>query len=188
MSSSFPPRTVTLPAMLENGADHRFRLSLYRFIEAASRLGECREGFAREMGLTANQFLVVMSVAYLQSERGISISAIAANIGLAATHVTTEVGKLVRLGLLRKRPNDEDRRSVLVSLTEKGAAAVDSIAGTMQTVNDILFRGISGANLDLVRQVCERLVHNSEYALVELRMARMRQEMLEASTAKPFPG
>src|SRR5690606_39014683 len=112
LSKPFPPPTVSLPEMLQEQTDHQFRLSIYRFVQAASRLGDCREGFAREIGLTASQFLVLMSVAYEQGEQGVSIAAIAANVGLAATHATTEVGRLVRKGLLDKRPSPFDRRGV----------------------------------------------------------------------------
>lgn len=172
MAESFPPRTVSLPEMIIDQTDRRFRKAIYRFVEAASRLGDCREGFAREMGLTGSQYLVIMSVAYQQEEEGVGIASIATDIGLAATHATTEVGRLVRKGLLDKRPNPHDGRAVLVRLTKEGRREVEMVTQTVRVVNDILFQDISGDELKVLVSISERLIRNSERALAELRVVR----------------
>lgn len=166
----FPPLTVSLPEMLEGQTDHRFRKAIYRFIEAANRMGDCRESFADEMELTGTQFLVMMSVAYQQGEAGIKIASIAADIGLASTHATTEVGRLVRKGLLDKRPNPDDGRAVLVKLTRRGEGEVEKVSHIIRVVNDILFQDISRSELKIFTSLSERLIQNSERALAELRV------------------
>lgn len=176
LADPFPPRTVTLPEMLDGPSDHQFRQTIYRFVQASGRLADCREGFAREMGLTGNQYVVLMSVAYQQGDTGVGIAAIAANIGLAPTHATTEVGRLVRKGLLDKQPSPVDKRGVLIKLTEQGRTAVTEVSKVVRIVNDLLFQDIDGTELKTLLSLSERLVRNSERALAELRVIGTRHE------------
>lgn len=179
----FPPLTVSLPQMLDGANDQQFRQAIYRIVQAASRLGDCREGFAREIGLTGNQYLVLMSIAHLQRDEGIGIASVAVHVGLAASHVTTDVGRLVRKGLLRKRPSPVDKRAVLVSLTAEGEATVHKISKVIRVVNDILFQSISREELEQARIVSEKLVRNSERAIAELRLIHTRHQFSPDSFA-----
>jgi DNA-binding MarR family transcriptional regulator len=94
------------------------------------------------------------------------------HIAVAPTHVTTEVGRLVRKGLLIKRPSSSDRRSVLVSLSRRGETAIADVAPFVRKINDLLFENISLTELDTCRKVSRALFRNSEQVLVELRRQR----------------
>lgn len=166
----FPPSTVSRPDYLLDGSDAWFRRVLYRFIQSADRLQRCREGFGQEAGLTGNQYIVLMGVSYLGQNGGVTIAALAAHVGLAAPHVTTEVGRLLRRGLLHKRPNHEDKRSVLVSLTDAGRDLVRDVIEVVTPTNDLLFNGIDRAELETLLAVSEKLVRNAEVALAHLRV------------------
>ena len=109
------PHTVSHSALLSNGGDEPFRQTLYFMVLAFSRLQTCREAFGRAMSLTGSQFAVLIGTAYRQQVAGVSIRALADHVQLAPTHVTTEVGRLIRKGLLTKRINTQDRRGVLVN-------------------------------------------------------------------------
>ena len=97
-----PPATITLPAMLSAGSDVAFRETLYLMVFAFDRLMSYREAFGRHLSLTASQFIVLIGTAYRQGSEGVSIRALADHTQLAATHVTTEVGRLIDKGLLTK--------------------------------------------------------------------------------------
>jgi DNA-binding MarR family transcriptional regulator len=127
------------------------------------------------MGLTGSQFAVLMGAAYTQEKTGVSIGALAVHVHLAATHVTTEVGRLIRLGLLEKVPSSKDRRSVLVSLTPKGEEAVQAVAPFVRSVNDRLFAGMSRDDLRQVHDFFTRFALNSEFALAEIRQQDARK-------------
>ena len=62
----------------------------------------------RSVDLTGSQFTVLIGAAYTQGENGVTIRQLADHVQLAATHVTTEVGRMCRLGLLKKRVNALD--------------------------------------------------------------------------------
>ena len=86
---------------------------------------------ARGRFLTASQFIVLIGTAYQQGSEGVSIRALADHTQLAATHVTTEVGRLIDKGLLTKQTSTLDRRSVLVQRTPKGSSFLRDLRSIM---------------------------------------------------------
>src|SRR3954464_5104568 len=150
-----PPATITLPPMLKSGGDVAFRETLYLMALTFGRLHTCREAFGRALGLTASQFIVLIGTAYQQKSEGVSIRTLADHTQLAATHVTTEVGRLIAKGLLTKQPSTRDRRSVLVRLTPRGEAAIGAINPLLRRVNDQLFQNISREDFAVVSRFLE---------------------------------
>lgn len=174
---NFPPLTVSHPDLLRNGTDDDFRQMIYLFAQVLGQLSICRAAFGRLIGLNGSQFLVLMGVAYRQGETGVKINALAKYVQLASTHVTTEVGKLERMGLLVKRSGIDDRRSVLVNLTAAGEEAVLTMSPFMRQVNDLLFSGISARQMATTIEVFGKLSLNSEFAIAEVkRFERQRAE------------
>lgn len=164
------PATITRKDFFENGSDDVFRDALYRMIQVLSRLVVCREAFGRQIGLTGTQYTILMGVAFRQKENGITIAALASYIGLAPTHVTTEVGRLIRKNLLVKRPNRSDHRSVLISLSPEGERTITYVAQTVRQINDLLFQNIDRKKLDAMNQYFQTLLTNSEYVMTEIRI------------------
>ncbi len=164
-----PPLTVSHGTLLEAGSDQNFRELLYLMSFAFDRLQSCREAFSRRAGLTGSQFAVLFGVAFLQRDRGVTVRELAAHVHLASTHVTTEVGRLVGMGLLQKIAHPEDGRSVLVTLTPAGEQTVTAVAPTIREVNDLLFKDIDRADIERARSFLTQLVLNSEFALAALR-------------------
>jgi MarR family transcriptional regulator, organic hydroperoxide resistance regulator len=164
-----PPLTVSHRDLLAAGGDVAFRRSLYLMVVTFSRLAICREAFGRALGLTGSQFAVLIGTAYQQGEEGVSVRALADHIQLAATHVTTEVGRLIAKGLLTKAVNGRDRRGVLIRLSPRGEAAVHEVAPFVRRVNDLLFAGVSRREFAAVSEFLTRFASNTEDALDELR-------------------
>jgi DNA-binding MarR family transcriptional regulator len=169
-----PPLTVSHNDLLAAGEDVAFRRSLYLMVLAFSRLATCREAFGRALGLTGSQFAVLIGTAYQQGEDGVSVRALAGHIQLAATHVTTEVGRLIAKGLLIKAVNGRDRRGVLIRLSPRGENAVREVAPLVRRVNDLLFAGVSRREFAAVSEFLTRFASNTEDALDELRRTARR--------------
>jgi DNA-binding MarR family transcriptional regulator len=164
-----PPATITLSSMLKSGGDVAFREALYLMALTFGRLHNCREAFGRALDLTPSQFIVLIGTAYQQAGEGVSIRALADHTQLAATHVTTEVGRLIEKGLLTKQPSTLDRRSVLVRLSPKGEDAVRKVNPLQRRVNDLLFADVPREDFAAVSSFLQRLALNSEFALAEIR-------------------
>jgi len=160
-----PPRTVSHRALLDGGSDVAFRETLYLMVLVFGRLQVCREAFGRALRLTGSQFAVLIGTAYRQGADGVSIRALAEHIQLAPTHVTTEVGRLIRKGLLVKKVNPRDRRGVLVRLSARGEAEVVRVTPFVRKVNDLLFKGISRQEFGALARFLEAFAANSERAL-----------------------
>jgi len=186
-----PPLTVSHAELLAGGTDAAFRQSLYLMVLTFSRLLTCREAFGRALGLTGTQFAVLIGTADRQERDGISIRALADHIQLAATHVTTEVGRLIDKGLLTKAVNAQDRRGVLVRLSRQGEAAVGEVAPFVRRVNDHLFAGVSRRDFVVVSAFLARFAANGEDALDEIRRTKRARRSSLASfrgRRKPEPG
>jgi DNA-binding MarR family transcriptional regulator len=164
-----PPLTVSHGALLTSGRDVAFRETLYLMVLGFGRLISCREAFGRALALTGSQFAVLIGTAYAQGRDGVSIRALAGHIQLAPTHVTTEVGRLIRKGLLVKKINPRDRRGVLVRLSGRGEAAVRQLAPFLRRVNDLLFQNVRRKDFATVSRFLRAFALNSEHALDEIR-------------------
>ncbi|MBB5049000.1 DNA-binding MarR family transcriptional regulator [Rhodopseudomonas rhenobacensis] len=169
------PLTTSRKDLLKGGSDDWMRDVIYRLVQSLGRLLACREAFGRRLDLTSSQFTVLMGVAYRQGHDGIAIAPLSNYIGLAATHVTTEVGRLIRKGLLTKKRNTKDKRSVLIKLSSKGEAAVTEVAPVVRSINDILFKGMDRKQLESVNEFATQLLQNSEYALAEIKVVETYQ-------------
>jgi MarR family transcriptional regulator, organic hydroperoxide resistance regulator len=163
-----PPLTVSHAALLEHGTDLAFRETLYLMFLSSGRLQVCREAFGRALGLTGSQYAVLIGTAYRQGTDGVSIRALGEHIQLAPTHVTTEIGRLIRKGLIVKKVNAQDRRSVLVRLSARGEAEIERVTPLVRQINDLLFADISRREFAAVSHFLRTFAANSERALATI--------------------
>ncbi|QFZ78330.1 MarR family transcriptional regulator [Streptomyces fagopyri] len=61
----------------------------------------------------------------LSGERGVTASELAAAEGVRHQSMTTTVASLTALGLVERRPDPDDRRRLLIALTEEGYRRVE---------------------------------------------------------------
>jgi MarR family transcriptional regulator, organic hydroperoxide resistance regulator len=167
-----PPSMISSPELLMGGSDDEFRQVVYLFVKVLGRFMTCREAFGAAINLTGSQFAVLVGVAYRQGESGITVKELSRYVHLAPTHVTTEVGRLHRRGLLEKKAGTEDRRSVLVSLTPQGETTVAEVAPFVRRINDVLFGGVTATEFGAAHATFAKLARNSEYVLAELKQDR----------------
>ncbi len=164
--SRFQPATsVSHKAMLVDDNDERFRHVLFLSRFFADRLVMFLEVVARQIGLTGNQYVMLLAIAHAQGKGGATVRDIARYALMASTHVTTQAGSLIRKGLVLKLPNSEDGRSVLLSLTPKGEKTMNLIAPIRQEFNDAFFEGVSRQSLLAAEKFLTQVTENSERAL-----------------------
>jgi DNA-binding MarR family transcriptional regulator len=163
-SAFSPPATVTLGELIRDGNDLHFRETVFLMVRALSHLEFCREAFGRRIGLTGSQFATLVGTAYCQGKTGVTIRDLAKHVRLAATHITTEVGRLEGKGLLVKRANKEDRRSVLVRLSAEGERLIKDLTPYMRDVNDILFNNFTSTDMKRLHIMLEKFSDNGDRA------------------------
>ena len=163
-----PPLTVSRPELLIDGSDRDFRALVHGMLAFAARLEAVRTGFAGIIGLTGIQYTILISVSHLERVGDVSVSMIAAHLHLSGAFVTIETGKLLKLGLLTKRPDQHDRRRVCLGITRKGAGLLRRLAPVQARVNDVLFEFLDAAQFRHFRGLVDRMTECGDRAVALL--------------------
>jgi DNA-binding MarR family transcriptional regulator len=159
------PLTVSRAALIEDGADKRFRALVHDLLTIATRMEAVREHHGRRMGVSGPQYSLLVAVAHLQGAHGASVGAVAHALHVSSAFVASETGKLVRRGLVFKRVNPRDRRGVLISLAPAGRLALDRASGEIRIVNDLFFGTLDRKSFDALCGAAAALVAGSRKAL-----------------------
>ncbi len=115
-SQSTPPKLTK--ADYELLAEFRYTLrSFLRFSEQA----------ASEHGLTPQQYQALLAIEGFPGRNSITIGELAKQLQTAHHSAVGLADRLEALSLIRRTPCQKDRRRVLVSLTEKGLAALEKL-------------------------------------------------------------
>lgn len=151
------PLTITAPSMLSEGTDTQFRELITLFVRLSENLIAIRKMLAKRLGVTGPQYGVLFAIAQLQGQDGVSVSKVAQHIDVTGAFVTTEVGKLVRRGLVSKAASERDRRAVLLTLTGAGYELIERFAPQLQAVNNEMFGSLSREEFNALLNIVRRL-------------------------------
>ena len=124
-------------------------------LSAASRLGT--QFFSRqvdEWNLTPAQAMVVN---FLGEEENIPFSRLGEKLHLTSATLTGIVDRLEKIGLVERRPNIEDRRSLLVGLTKEGKAIAPDLHKRMEDANSAFLQNFSNKEEAMLRGLLDRL-------------------------------
>lgn len=92
-----------------------------------------------------------------------TVGQLAQQLFVTSQFVTIEIGDLVRKGIVEKRPNEADRRSVLLRLTAKGEGLLREVSTIMRIGADIYFRSLTEDRVKLLQETLTTLlVHGNE--------------------------
>ncbi len=161
-----PPLTIGLSNLLLDGSDARFREMLHNLLAFAGRLESIRARMGAMVGLSGSQYTVLISIRQLQGATGVGVKALAGHLSLSGPFVTSETNKLIKQGLVSKRPNPEDARRVLLSITSEAADLLNGLAPVQREINDVLFEPLEEMDFNLVCELAGGLRGSSERALM----------------------
>jgi DNA-binding MarR family transcriptional regulator len=142
-----PPLTVTLPQVVGGRNGHeKFRALIAELQLLAALIGESGERFGALIGASGPGYAIFMAIVQGQGEQGIGVGEVARMLSVSGAFVTTEAGKLVRLGLVEKRVNPEDRRGVLLRLSAEGRRRLATLLPAVQATNNHTFGALSAGD------------------------------------------
>jgi DNA-binding MarR family transcriptional regulator len=95
---------------------------------------------AAHIGVSEAQAVMLRAIA---ERRDATVGQLAQQLQVTSQFVTIEVGNLVKNGIVEKRPNQADRRSVLLRLTAKGESLLGELSRIMRIGNDIYYRSLT---------------------------------------------
>ena len=112
-------------------------------------------------GIRRSEFHVLMIICKLtkENQQGVKVLDISREMGIAPPSITLLVNSLVKDGYVERKTNEEDRRSVQISLTNRGFQVLNQCRQTIHTrlegIVDAL--GIEKSNLfsDLLSEICQ---------------------------------
>ena len=171
----FPPPTVSRGVLLDGGSDRDFRRMVDDLVRFSTRIQAIREAIAERMGISTPQYNILRTIA----ERGAAadvdrggVSDIARRLGVSVPFVVTQTGRLIKAGLVDKRPDPGDRRRVRLSLSKAGRAAITGAAPFQQGVNDILFACLTAKDFRDLKRLALNLDASANDALEAIARAR----------------
>src|SRR6266849_30376 len=159
------PPTTTNGALLDKGSAHRFRALVNDLFTVASRMETVRAHLGARMGISGPQYSVLIAVAHLQGERGVSVGAVAQAMHVSSAFIASETGKMARLGLLLKQSNLQDRRGVLLSLAPAGRLKIDRASPEIRAINDMFFGALDAESFAALCVAAQALVKGSGKAV-----------------------
>jgi DNA-binding MarR family transcriptional regulator len=166
MSIDEPIQTTSKSEFLTSDGDRKFRRMVHDLLAFSARLEEVRSRFGAYVGLSGIQYTVLISVHHHTGTDGIGIKAIADHLALSGAFVTVETNKLVKLGLLEKRPNPMDRRRVQLTVTPRGSALLKELAPVQCEVNDALFDSLDARGFARLATMASDLKADADRALL----------------------
>lgn len=177
------PLTVSRAALLHAGSDARFREFLHAFMAFSRRVETVRNLLAGQVGVTGPQYEILSHVRQAPAGAGVSLSELAGRLHCSAAFVTTEVGKLVVLGLLAKTRDLSDGRRVQIRLTPACERQLRRLAPLQAEVNDELFASVSREDFAALWRLLPRLAADGDRAAVHAEYLLNRRALASGSGA-----
>jgi DNA-binding MarR family transcriptional regulator len=178
----FPPLTISLEAFVKNGSDREFRQLIFELMGLHNQMQRHSDQFARYIGTNNAQFHVIMVMAEMPD---LTVSQIAQLMNVTSQFITIEIGKLVRKGIVEKRPNASDRRSSFLNLTSKGKNLVRELAPVLRRASNLHFRSLTADRVKILTETIHAIVEDGRRVIHELESPDIRNAM--APSARPEP-
>jgi MarR family transcriptional regulator, organic hydroperoxide resistance regulator len=173
------PSTTSRRALLKGGSDHDFRALVHDLLTVSSRMETVRGHLGARMGVSGPQYSVLIAIAHLQGEHGVSVGTLAKALHVSNAFIASETGKLAQRGLLHKRTNPNDRRGILLSIAPAGRIEIGKIGDEIRAINDLFFGVLDAKAFAALSKAVGALVHSSRKAIHYVSAAD--QQELEAA-------
>lgn len=102
-------------------------------------LEELRYFWAKTLGISGPQWMIVMALADLDQGDGVPVNVVSKKLHVDSSFVTTQSKLLEKKGFLRRKTSAEDARVVQMSLTDKTYKHLANLASQQETLNEFIF-------------------------------------------------
>lgn len=125
------------------------------YIRAATSLDPVRFQAWESLGLTFAQLRILFRV---RRSPGQNVRTLAEGLGISASAVSQQVDRLVSRGLLSRTDNPDDRRRVVLEVSEQGKEITDEISRAYRERIESLLTDLSKDELRDLERLLVRLV------------------------------
>ena len=131
-------------------------------------LEELRYFWAKTLGISGPQWMILMALADLDEKDGVPVNAVSKKLHVDSSFVTTQSKLLEKKGFLRRKTSAEDARIVLMSLTDKTYKHLAGLAGRQEALNEFIFAELNDKQLDDLNDTLTALKSRLEKATVKV--------------------
>ncbi len=110
-------------------------------------LEELRYFWAKTLGISGPQWMIVMALADLDQGEGVPVNVVSKKLHVDSSFVTTQSKLLEKKGFIRRKPSPEDARIVRMSLTDKTYKHLASLASQQDELNEFIFADFNSREL-----------------------------------------
>jgi DNA-binding MarR family transcriptional regulator len=131
-------------------------------------LEELRQFWAKAIGISGPQWMILMALADLDKADGVPVNAVSKMLHVDSSFVTTQSKLLEKKGFLRRKPSIEDARVVLMSLTDKSYKQLATLAAQQDKLNEFIFDEFEDRELAAFTEKLKTLKSRLEKACVRV--------------------
>jgi MarR family transcriptional regulator, organic hydroperoxide resistance regulator len=101
-------------------------------------LEEIRHFWAKELGISGPQWMILMAVGDLDAGKGVPVKDVSAMLHVDPSFVTTQSKILERNGFMRRVPSRQDARVVLMSLSDQASKKIAKLASRRDSLSEFV--------------------------------------------------
>jgi len=110
-------------------------------------LEELRHFWAKTLGISGPQWMIVMALADLDQGEGVPVNTVSKMLHVDPSFVTTQSKLLEKKGFVRRKTSAQDARIVNMSLSDKTYKHLASLASQQETLNEFIFSEFSASEI-----------------------------------------
>ena len=111
-------------------------------------LEELRHFWARTLGVSGPQWMIVMALADLDKGEGVPVNAVSKLLHVDSSFVTTQSKLLEKKGFVRRKTSAADARIVNMSLTDRTYKHLASLASQQEALSEFIFSEFSASEVN----------------------------------------
>jgi DNA-binding MarR family transcriptional regulator len=134
--------------------------------------------------LSPAAFGALVTLVRLGGERGVSQRSLMDELGLTSGTVSVRVDRLIEAGLVERKPDPDQKRNVLVSLTAEGRQLVERIVPAHLANERRLLASLSDEERELLSSLLRKMLVEFEGSLPPLDAPHLGMVLAPAHTAK----
>ena len=131
-------------------------------------LEELRYFWAKTLGISGPQWMILMALADLDEKDGVPVNAVSKKLHVDSSFVTTQSKLLEKKGFLRRKTSAEDAWIVLMSLTDKTYKHLSGLAAQQEALNEFIFAEVNDKQLDELTTTLNALKNRLEKACLKV--------------------
>ncbi len=150
--------------LLEAGSDVRFRQLVYDLFTISTHMQSVRDHVAERIGVTGPQYSILLAIAEMGNDVGVSVKRVAEHLHVSGAFVTAETGKLIKTGYLNKQQDQDDRRAVRLTLSTKGLTEIERVLPELREINDTFFGSLNKPEFEDLSTIIAGMIGGAERA------------------------